>query len=445
MSNTIDERVVKMQFDNQQFEQNVQTSLSTLDKLKQALNFGSSSKSLENVNEAIKNNNLPSLGSAVDAVSSRFSALEIAAVTAIANIANSVTNKLKICMAKKCKKCKSDDEYFCEVCELENYVVNNITGACIEKIEAPPAITWKDIFRLEMNSEKEINGKTIKGPKLNLRGETNSQINSGHAFIIYLIFKLKQPLNIRNLENEKDTIKIKAICEIKNEVSENKNDTNNVEYECIGDSEEKDLSKYTLDDIDTGNDSSNLNELKSHKNLLEIENGPTYEFTMEKIQNQTSKDYNFNFTIEGKIDDNNLKKTEIKGKFRMNEIKDASDCIFKIEENKKANLNCELNVEGYKNIKSFSFNTTKIEYKNEYNISLADLNKIYLINVDDDKKKNKNKNGIIIGVVIGGIIIAISLALLVIFLIKKKQKSIYENVEKKENCKIIFNFDSSGN
>ena len=120
----------------------------------------------------------------------------------------------------------------------------------------------------------------------------------------------------------------------------------------------------------------------------------------KKIQNQTSKDYNFNFTIEGKIDDNNLKKTEIKGKFRMNEIKDASDCIFKIEENKKANLNCELNVEGYKNIKSFSFNTTKIEYKNEYNISLADLNKIYLINVDDDKKKNKNKNGIIIGVVI---------------------------------------------
>lgn len=95
MSNTIDERVVKMQFDNQQFEQNVQTSLSTLDKLKQALNFGSSSKSLENVNEAVKNNNLPILGSAVDSVSSRFSALEVAAVTAIANIANSVTNKLK--------------------------------------------------------------------------------------------------------------------------------------------------------------------------------------------------------------------------------------------------------------------------------------------------------------------------------------------------------------
>ena len=40
MSNTIDERVVKMQFDNASFEKNVQTSLSTLANLKSALNFG---------------------------------------------------------------------------------------------------------------------------------------------------------------------------------------------------------------------------------------------------------------------------------------------------------------------------------------------------------------------------------------------------------------------
>ena len=31
MSRTIDERIVEMRFDNRQFEQNVQTSLSTLD------------------------------------------------------------------------------------------------------------------------------------------------------------------------------------------------------------------------------------------------------------------------------------------------------------------------------------------------------------------------------------------------------------------------------
>lgn len=39
MANTIDERIVKMQFDNTQFEKNVQTSLGTLGKLKEALRF----------------------------------------------------------------------------------------------------------------------------------------------------------------------------------------------------------------------------------------------------------------------------------------------------------------------------------------------------------------------------------------------------------------------
>ena len=41
MSKTIDNKVVSMEFDNSKFEKNVQTSMSTLDKLKKALNFDS--------------------------------------------------------------------------------------------------------------------------------------------------------------------------------------------------------------------------------------------------------------------------------------------------------------------------------------------------------------------------------------------------------------------
>ena len=37
MSKTIDEKIVEMRFDNKHFENNVQESLSTLDKLKQKL------------------------------------------------------------------------------------------------------------------------------------------------------------------------------------------------------------------------------------------------------------------------------------------------------------------------------------------------------------------------------------------------------------------------
>ena len=36
----IDQRIVEMQFDNKQFESGVKTTISTLDRLKQKLNFG---------------------------------------------------------------------------------------------------------------------------------------------------------------------------------------------------------------------------------------------------------------------------------------------------------------------------------------------------------------------------------------------------------------------
>ena len=52
MSATIDQRVVQMQFDNQHFESNVSTTLSTLDKLKAKLHFGDANKSLQGLTNA---------------------------------------------------------------------------------------------------------------------------------------------------------------------------------------------------------------------------------------------------------------------------------------------------------------------------------------------------------------------------------------------------------
>ncbi len=92
MSRTIDSRVVEMQFDNKQFESNVKTTMSTLDKLKQSLNLTGASKGLENVNAAAKNCDMSGLSGAVESVRMKFSALEIMAVTALANITNSAVN-----------------------------------------------------------------------------------------------------------------------------------------------------------------------------------------------------------------------------------------------------------------------------------------------------------------------------------------------------------------
>ena len=52
MSKQVDERVVSMQFDNKRFESNVQTTLNTLDKLKQSLNLKGATKGLEEIDAA---------------------------------------------------------------------------------------------------------------------------------------------------------------------------------------------------------------------------------------------------------------------------------------------------------------------------------------------------------------------------------------------------------
>lgn len=91
MSTTVDERVVEMRFDNEQFEQNIQTSLSSLDKLKKSLNLEGAAKGLETVNDAANkcSGNMSPLSNAVETVRVRFSALEVMAITALQNITNS--------------------------------------------------------------------------------------------------------------------------------------------------------------------------------------------------------------------------------------------------------------------------------------------------------------------------------------------------------------------
>jgi tape measure domain-containing protein len=81
-----------MRFDNKDFEKNVQTTMSTLDKFKQKLNFNGASKGLENIEKSASKVNMSGLGSAVETVQAKFSKLEVMSVTALANITNSAVN-----------------------------------------------------------------------------------------------------------------------------------------------------------------------------------------------------------------------------------------------------------------------------------------------------------------------------------------------------------------
>ena len=92
MSKTIDEKVVEMRFDNSQFERNVATSMSTIDKLKRSLKFDGISKGIEDISDSANRIDFSGFSNAIDSVQMKFSALEVMAVTALANITNSAIN-----------------------------------------------------------------------------------------------------------------------------------------------------------------------------------------------------------------------------------------------------------------------------------------------------------------------------------------------------------------
>ena len=85
---SVDQRIVEMRFDNKQFESGVSTTLSTLDKLKQALKLSDAGKGLDNLSSKADKFQLNGIQTAVETVSDRFSTLGIIGMTALQNITN---------------------------------------------------------------------------------------------------------------------------------------------------------------------------------------------------------------------------------------------------------------------------------------------------------------------------------------------------------------------
>ena len=92
---SIDERVVKMEFDNKAFEKNAEDTISLLDKLKESLSFDKVKNSFNGITKAAKKVDISGIDNSVQTVKASFSAMEIAGITAIANITNSLMNFAK--------------------------------------------------------------------------------------------------------------------------------------------------------------------------------------------------------------------------------------------------------------------------------------------------------------------------------------------------------------
>lgn len=88
MSREVDERVVQMQFDNAQFERGTRQTMGTLEKLKQSLQFKGVEKGFERISSASQKVNFSEMTSALESIESKFSAVNVIAVTALTNITN---------------------------------------------------------------------------------------------------------------------------------------------------------------------------------------------------------------------------------------------------------------------------------------------------------------------------------------------------------------------
>lgn len=90
----VDERVVELRFDKDQFEEGVGKAISALDKLNQKLDFDkTSAKSLENLDKigaGVAGINFDSLSSSIDTVNNRFSLMGVVGMSAINNITTGI-------------------------------------------------------------------------------------------------------------------------------------------------------------------------------------------------------------------------------------------------------------------------------------------------------------------------------------------------------------------
>jgi hypothetical protein len=135
----------------------------------------------------------------------------------------------------------------------------------------------------------------------------------------------------------------------------------------------------------------------------------------------------------------------------LNEIEDKPNCNFIIEDYKKGNLICLIDINKYKDKSLLTFKTSEFNFENHV-IYASKLNEIYLINnikdnisEDDDNNKGDNKKAIIIGCCIGGVFFIGGCIALIIYLLKRRKKQIYFDPTKNDKKILYSNINNNNN
>ena len=132
---SVDKRVVEMQFDNKQFESGVQTSINTLDKLKESLNLDGVGKGLEELNATASSFDLSSMENSLNSLSERFSTMGIIGMTAIQNLTSAAMEFGSRMINKVIEPIKQGGINRALNLEQANFQLRNIIGSAEEAAE----------------------------------------------------------------------------------------------------------------------------------------------------------------------------------------------------------------------------------------------------------------------------------------------------------------------
>ena len=91
-SNSVENKVVNMQFNNAQFEAGVQQTLTSLESLKKALQFNNATAGFSSLQGAVNAFSLVKISDSLDELTNKFSTLGIVGMTALSNITNKAAN-----------------------------------------------------------------------------------------------------------------------------------------------------------------------------------------------------------------------------------------------------------------------------------------------------------------------------------------------------------------
>lgn len=88
LMSSVDNRIVKMGFDNSQFTKAANSTISTLKNLTSSLKLTEGAKGLENISSKMKSVDTSTLSNNIDTINSKFSMMDIVGVTALVRISN---------------------------------------------------------------------------------------------------------------------------------------------------------------------------------------------------------------------------------------------------------------------------------------------------------------------------------------------------------------------